>query len=49
MKDFNVIREMVQKLCQTSHPLAKSMDYLQVNLACHTSLKCPLLTGIVVK
>jgi hypothetical protein len=32
IKDFNVVREMVQKLCQTSHPLAKSMDYLQVRV-----------------
>lgn len=26
------IRELVQKLCQSSHPLAKSMDYLQVGV-----------------
>lgn len=28
-QDTNAMREMVQKLCQSSHPLAKSMDYLQ--------------------
>ncbi len=28
--DTAAIQEMVQKLCQSSHPLAKSMDYLQV-------------------
>eukprot|EP00983_Pelagomonas_calceolata_P061773 1146976-Pelagomonas_calceolata.AAC.6 len=32
VKDFGVIQEMVQKLCQRSHPLAKSMDYLQVGI-----------------
>ncbi|KAF5843622.1 microtubule-binding protein MIP-T3-domain-containing protein, partial [Dunaliella salina] len=32
VKDLGVIREMVQKLCQRSHPLAKSMDYLQEDL-----------------
>lgn len=30
--DHQGIREMVQKLTQSSHPLAKSMDYLQEDL-----------------
>lgn len=30
--DHAAIREMVQKLCQSSHPLAKSMDYMQEDL-----------------
>lgn len=28
--DSSGIRDLVQKLCQSSHPLAKSMDYMQV-------------------
>jgi hypothetical protein len=32
MQDTNAMRDMVQKLCQSSHPLAKSMDYLQVRV-----------------
>ena len=27
--DPGVVRELVQKMCQASHPLAKTMDYLQ--------------------
>jgi hypothetical protein len=30
--DTAAIRELVQKLCQSSHPLAKSMDYLAEDL-----------------
>ena len=30
--DLNSIREMVQKLCQSSHPLAKSMDFIAEDL-----------------
>ena len=30
--DLGSIRELVQKLCQSSHPLAKSMDYLAEDL-----------------
>ncbi|GAX84615.1 hypothetical protein CEUSTIGMA_g12036.t1 [Chlamydomonas eustigma] len=30
--DLTGIRDMVQKLCQSSHPLAKSMDYMQEDL-----------------
>mmetsp|Transcript_13605 Transcript_13605/g.29130 ORF Transcript_13605/g.29130 Transcript_13605/m.29130 type:complete len:548 (+) Transcript_13605:262-1905(+) len=30
--DLNGIRELVQRLCQSSHPLAKSMDYLAEDL-----------------
>lgn len=30
--DLAAVRDLVQKLCQSSHPLAKSMDYLQEDL-----------------
>jgi TRAF3-interacting protein 1 len=30
--DLAGIKDMVQKLCQSSHPLAKSMDYMQEDL-----------------
>ena len=30
--DLAGIRELVQKLCQSSHPLAKSMDFLAEDL-----------------
>lgn len=30
--DPNAVKELVQKLCQSSTPLAKSMDYLQEDI-----------------